>query len=182
MIATRKQFHLFIFCLIVFSQLLAAEKPVIKKEKLQIVFLFGQSNMVGLADARTAWYMTQPQYAPPREMAVKKSRYFNWENFYWSGLLYYKGPEENRGKLAALRAERTASRAKWRQRARGEHGPWQKNAWGPKPGAGRANMYPFLDRKAEEEGIYKRIAEILDGKENQLPVDAAYDEMMLRDQ
>ena len=43
-------------------------------------------------------------------------------------------------------------------------------------------MYPFLDRKAEEEGIYKRIAEILDGEENQLPVDAAYDEMMLRDQ
>ena len=122
MIATRKQFHLFIFCLIVFSQLLAAEKPVIKKEKLQIVFLFGQSNMVGLADARTGWYMTQPQYAPPREMAVKRSRYFNWENFYWSGLLYYKGPQENRGKLAALRAERTASRAKWRQRARGEHG------------------------------------------------------------
>jgi len=75
MIGTRKQFHLFIFCLIVFSQLLAAEKPVIKKEKLQIVFLFGQSNMVGLADARTARYMTQLQYAPPREMAVKKSRY-----------------------------------------------------------------------------------------------------------
>ena len=53
----------------------ADEKSAIKKEKLQIVFLFGQSNMVGLADARTAWYMTQPQYAPPREMAVKKSRY-----------------------------------------------------------------------------------------------------------
>jgi hypothetical protein len=48
MIASRKQFHLFIFGLIVFSQLLAAEKPVIKKEKLQIVFLFGQSDMVGL--------------------------------------------------------------------------------------------------------------------------------------
>ena len=160
----------------------ADEKSAIKKEKLQIVFLFGQSNMVGLADARTAWYLTQSQYAPPREVAVKKSRYFNWENFYWSGLLYYKGPEENREKLAALRAERTASRAKWRQRSRGEHGPWQENSWGPKPGTGRANMYPFLDRKAEEEGIYKRIAEILDGKENQLPVDAAYDEMMLRDQ
>ncbi len=42
-------------------------------------------------------------------------------------------------------------------------------------------MYPFLDQRAEEEGIYQRIAEILDGKENQLPVNAAYDEMIARD-
>ena len=36
----------------------AAEAPI-KKEKLQIVFCFGQSNMVGLADPSNAWYMTQ---------------------------------------------------------------------------------------------------------------------------
>ena len=161
---------------------LAAEKAPIKKEKLQIVFLFGQSNMVGLADARTAWYLTQPQYAPPREVVVKKSRHFTWKNFYWSGMRYYKGPEENKKKLAALRAERTASRAKWRQRVRGVYGPWQEKEWGSKPKGGRPNMYPFLDKKVEEEGIHKRIAEILDGKENQLPVNAAYDEMMARDQ
>ena len=81
---------------VVFASLSSAgEKPAIKKTKLQIVFLFGQSNMVGLADARTAWYLTQPQYIPPREVAVMKSRFFDW-NFYWSGLRYYKGPEENK--------------------------------------------------------------------------------------
>ena len=47
----------------------ADKKPAIKKEKLQIIFLFGQSYMVGLADARTAWYLTQPPYVPPREVA-----------------------------------------------------------------------------------------------------------------
>jgi hypothetical protein len=159
----------------------AAEKAPIKQEKLQIVFLFGQSNMVGLADVRTAWYLTQPQYAPPRELVVKKSPNFDWGNFYWSGMRYYKGPEANKQKLAALRTERTLSRMKWRQRVRGVHGPWNEAEWGPKPKGGRANMYPFLDKKAEEEGIDKRIAEILDGNENQLPVNAAYDEMMARD-
>ena len=160
----------------------AAEKAPIKKEKLQIVFLFGQSNMVGLADARTAWYLTQPQYAPPRELVVQKSRHFDWGNFYWSGMRYYKGPEANKKKLAALRTERTISRMKWRQRVRGVHGPWKEKEWGPKPKGGRPNMYLFLDKKSEEEGIHKGIAAILDGKENQLPVNAAYDEMMARDQ
>jgi len=50
----------------------AAEK--LKKEKLQIIFCFGQSNMVGLAAVPTAWYMTQPQYVPPREATVLESQ------------------------------------------------------------------------------------------------------------
>ena len=36
----------------------AAEQAPLKKEKLQIVFCLGQSNMVGLADVKTAWYLS----------------------------------------------------------------------------------------------------------------------------
>ena len=158
-----------------------AAETRIKKKKLQIVFLMGQSNMVGLADARTAWYLTQPQYIPPREVAVHKSRYFSW-NFYWSGIRYYRGPEENRKKLLELHGEWRASRAKWRQRHRGVFGPWKTEEWGPKPGGGRQNMMPFLDIKAEEEGIYKRMAEILDADHNQFNVNDAYNEVIKRDQ
>ena len=128
----------------------AAKK--IKKEKLQIVLCLGQSNMVGLSDARTAWYLTQPQYIPPRDVTVMKSRFFNW-NFYWNGVNYYEGPHKDEA-MALVQARRD-SRAKWRQRCKGVHGPWLEAEWGPKPAGGRGNMYPFLDGKAEEEGIYK---------------------------
>ena len=37
----------------------AAEEAPLKKEKLQIVFCFGQSNMVGVADVKTAWYLSE---------------------------------------------------------------------------------------------------------------------------
>ena len=155
----------------------ASEKKL-KKEKLQIVLLLGQSNMVGLSDVRTAWYLTQPQYIPPREVAVMKSRFFNW-NFYWSGVNYYEGPKKE--EVMALVQSRRDSRAKWRQRVRGVHGPWNEKEWGAKPGGGRGNMYPFLDGKAEEEGIYKSIAEILDSKDNKFNVNDAYDAMLTRD-
>ncbi len=122
----------------------AAEK--IKKEKLQIVFCFGQSNMVGLAAVPTAWYMTQPQYVPPREATVVKTRYFDW-NFYWTGARYYQGP--NKQELVDLVQARRDSRMKWRQRIRGANGVVWKKEWGEKPKPGRSNAYAFLDQKAE---------------------------------
>lgn len=149
----------------------------LKKEKLQIVFCFGQSNMVGLADVKTAWYLTQPQYIPPKDITTMKSRFFNW-NFYWSGVRYYEGPRKK--EAMDLVQERRDSRALWRQRHRGVHGPW-KEEWGPKPSGGRGNMYPFLDGKAEEEGIYKKIAEILDSEENEFNVNDAYEHLLTRD-
>jgi len=155
----------------------AADKKI-KKEKLQIVFLLGQSNMVGMSDIGTAWYLTQPQYVPPRKATELKTQYFDW-NFYWSGAKYYQGPKK--AELAALVQARRDSRSKWRQRCNGVHGPWKVTEWGSKPKGGRGNMYPFLDGKAESEGIYKRIAEILDSKENQFNVTDAYNEMIDRD-
>jgi hypothetical protein len=152
--------------------------PKLKKEKLQIVFCFGQSNMVGLADVSTAWYMTQPTYIPPREATLLKPRFFNW-NFYWSGIRYYKGPRK--AEAEALVEERRASRIKWRQRLNGVGGiEWNEAAWGKHPGKGRGNVYPFLDKKAEEEGIYKRMAELLDAPDNQFNLNDAYEELITR--
>jgi hypothetical protein len=159
----------------------AAEEAPLKKEKLQIVLCLGQSNMVGLADVKTAWYLTQPQYVPPREACLTKSSYFDW-NFYWSGVRYYEGPRK--AELAALVDEREKSRMKWRQRVNGVNGiQWDEAAWGPKPkpGGGRATMYAFLDEKAEQEGIYKRIADILDSPENTFTVNDAYNELASRE-
>jgi hypothetical protein len=153
-----------------------AQEPI-KKEKLQIVFCFGQSNMVGLGDVNTAWYLTQPQWQPPREAVVKKTRFFEWAHFYWQGARYYNGPR--RDELDALIEERRASRSKWRQRVNGKD--WNEDEWGPKPEPGRSNMYPFLDAKAEKEGIYRRIAEILDAKDNKLPMEKAYDQLGQRE-
>lgn len=158
-----------------------AEEAPIKKEKLQIVFCFGQSNMVGVADVKTAWYLTQPQYVPPREACLTKSRFFDW-NFYWSGVRYYEGPRK--AELDALVDAREKSRMKWRQRAKGVNGiQWDEATWGKKPseGGGRATMYAFLDEKAEQEGIYKRMAEILDSPENKFTVNDAYNELANRE-
>lgn len=159
---------------------IAGETPL-KKEKLQIIFCLGQSNMVGLADMKTAWYLTQPQYVPPREACLAKSRYMDW-NFYWSGVRYYEGPRK--AELDALVDAREKSRMKWRQRVRGANGiQWDEAAWGPKPDAkgGRPVMYAFLDEKAEQEGIYKSISEILDSPENKFTVSDAYNELANRE-
>jgi hypothetical protein len=159
----------------------AEEEAPLKKEQLQIVFCLGQSNMVGLADVKTAWYLTQPQYVPPREASVTKSRFFDW-NFYWSGVRYYQGP--HKAELDSLVEEREKSRMKWRQRVKGVNGiQWDEAAWGPKPNAdgGRAVMYAYLDEKAEQEGIYKRIAEILDSPDNKFTVNDAYNELANRE-
>jgi alpha-galactosidase len=135
--------------------------------------------MVGLAAVPTAWYLTQPPYVPPKEVSLQKTRCFDY-NFYWSGVNYYQGPRK--AELDALWEERKASRMTWRQRINGANGiPWDEPKWGKHPGTGRGNVEPFLDLKAEEEGIYKRIAEILDSKENGFDVNDAYEELVNRD-
>ena len=96
---------------------------------------------------------------------------FNW-NFYWGGVRYYQGPKKQ--ELIDLVQARRDSRGKWRRHIRGT---WPKD----KQPNGRAEMYAILDQKAEEEGIYKRIADILDSKENQFTVNQAYAEVIDRD-
>ncbi|WP_158279809.1 sialate O-acetylesterase [Coraliomargarita sinensis] len=161
--------------------LTANAETKLKKEKLQIVFLMGQSNMVGLADPETAVYLTEPAYVPPKDFVTKKSEFFDWQNLYWQGVRTFKGPQKYKDELDALVEERRMSRMKWRQRVKGQHGPWQE-AWGKKPeGKGRGVMYPYLDAKAAEEGIYERMDAIIGHPDNEFTVEAAYQELIARD-
>ena len=154
----------------------------IKKDKLQIVFCFGQSNMVGMAEVKTAWYLTQPQYVPPKDIALKKSKIFNWGDLYWQGVRTFEGPQEMKDQLKKLVDERGDSRAKWRGRVKSKTEPWNEAEWGPKPKIkNRDDMYAFLDKKAVEEGIYARMAKILDSPENKFPAEKAYEEIANRD-
>ena len=153
-----------------------------QQEKLKCVFLLGQSNMVGLADIDTATYLTEPAYVPPREILTRKSPVYQWNDLYWQGIRNFKGPEKYKKQLEALVAERKESRRKWRQRVGGRRGPWQEE-WGAKPqGKGRKVMYPYLNEKAKEEGIFERMRAIIDSPPNEFPVEAAYAEIIGREQ
>jgi len=162
----------------------APPKAKASKKKLKIVFLLGQSNMVGYSEPRTAWYLTQPMYIPPRESALAKSRYFNEGYFFWQGIKYGYGSEEFNARSKALLAERRASRKRWRAIVYGNtHG--KRDDWlpeyGPMPRTGTKTMYPFLDKKAEEEGIYKRMLEHIESPENKFRPKVAYQELCKRD-
>jgi hypothetical protein len=123
------------------ASLMAADKAE-QKKKLKIVFMMGQSNMVGYSRPGTAWYLTQPAYVPPSEMGEKISRYFNWDH-YWSGVRYAVGSEEYMAKGQELIDERAASRKKWRERIfgnfsraaekAGKKDEWNYKEWGDPP-------------------------------------------------
>lgn len=160
----------------------ADEPKPIKKEKLQIVFLFGQSNMVGLADIKTAQYALEPQYVPPKDFCLRRPEMMEWGTLFWDGLKTFKGPQELKDQLNALYDERSLSRSKWRQRINGVGGvEWNEKEWGKHPGKGRGNVYPFLDQKAVEEGIYKRMADIIASPKNEFPPEVAYQEILDRE-
>jgi hypothetical protein len=164
----------------------AASKAPADKKKLKIVFLMGQSNMVGYSHPRTAWYLTQPMYAPPPKMALAKSRYYDAGYFYWQGVSFAYGSDEFNARGNALLEERRDSRKRWRALVYGNFGRnATRNDWrpeyGPAPKTGTKTMYPFLDKKAEEEGIYKRMVEHIESPENQLHPKVALAQLSKRD-
>jgi len=165
----------------------ASAKAPANRKKLKIVFLLGQSNMVGYSHPLTAWYLTQPMYAPPRNVALAKCRYFDEKYFFWQGVHYARGSEEFNARGKALLEERRASRKRWRQLVYGNFGRNPtRNDWlseyGPAPKTGTKYMYPFLNKKAEAEGIYKRMVEYIESPENKFPPKKAYEEMCKRDE
>lgn len=167
---------------------LNADEKAEKNKKLKIVLLMGQSNMVGYSRPETAWYLTQPMYVPPDKLATYKPRYFDW-GFYWSGVKYaYGDSEQYNAKGKELLEERTASRRLWRQRVYGNFGrnpsrnDWDEKKWGPPVKPGGKTMRPFLHKKAEEEGIYKRMEEYIESPENKFHPKVALAEMAKRDE
>ena len=183
----RAQKILFFF-IITFSCAMTAFSAEKNTKKLKIVFMMGQSNMVGYSNPKTAWYLTQPMYVPPAKTATARSKYFNESYFYWQGVnfAYGKTKEFNeRGKK--LLKERQASRSHWRKLVYGNfsRNP-TRNDWLPEygkpPKTGPRYMYPFLDKKAEEAGIYKRIVEYIESPENLRHPKVALADLGKRDQ
>jgi len=169
------------------SAFLSANDPAPEKKKLKIVFLMGQSNMVGYSHPSTAWYLTQPMYVPPPETATARSQYYSGDSFYWQGLDFATGSEEFVARGKALKDERTASRKHWRRLVYGNFGRNPtRNDWlpeyGPAPKTGTKHMYPFLNKKAEEEGIHKRMVEFIESPENQRHPKVAIAELGMRDE
>lgn len=164
------------------TSLMAAEKAENKK-KLKIVFLMGQSNMVGYSQPQTAWYLTQPVYVPPPKTATVKGENFDWGEFYWSGLRFATGSEEYNARGKVLIEERDELRTLWRSRVYGESTGYQsdwkgwKKEWGPRPGNNgegwRGDMQNFLHKKAREAGLCQRMADYIDSPENELRPDVA---------
>ena len=164
------------------------------KKKLKIVFLMGQSNMVGYSTPATAWYLTQPMYVPPAETATARTENYGDGSFYWQGLDFSEGdtPEFN-AKGKALIEERKASRSLWRQRAYGnfsrkavEEGiyaeKWNHKEWGEPPKTSRKYMVPFLDKKAREEGIYQRMIDHIEDPQNKRHPKVVMAELSKRDE
>ena len=169
------------------SAFLSANDPASDKKKLKIVFLMGQSNMVGYSHPSTAWYLTQPMYVPPPETATARSQYYSGDSFYWQGLDFATGSEEFVARGKALKDERTASRKHWRRLVYGNFGRNPtRNDWlpeyGPAPKTGTKHMYPFLNKKAEEEGIHKRMVEFIESPENHRHPKVAIAELGMRDE
>jgi hypothetical protein len=174
----------------------AADKAPASKKKLKIVFLMGQSNMVGYAAPRTAWYLTQPAYVPPAEVGKKTAKVFNWDH-YWSGVRYASGDsEEYNAKGEALLKERQEIRSLWRSRyysnfsrAAKNGDNWNYKEWGEPPnklerfkGMGmRDFMKVWLHEKAEEAGLYKRMEEYIESSENKFHPSFAIAEISKRD-
>jgi hypothetical protein len=166
---------------------LAAES---EKKPLKIVFMMGQSNMVGYSRPGTAWYLTQPAYMPPAELGSYKPRFFTW-NHYWSGVNYALGSEEYIAKGQELIEERSASRKLWRSRIfgnfsraaveAGKKDEWNYKEWGDPPHVRKIHNREFLDIKAEEEGIYQRIEEYIESPENKFHPKDAIAEIANRD-
>ncbi|MBT3199952.1 MAG: hypothetical protein HN350_08540 [Phycisphaerales bacterium] len=166
-----------------FNTAQGASKPSAGNKKLKIVFLLGQSNMVGYAHPRTAWYLTQPIYTPPAKTATVKSRLYTPSQFYWQGVNFARGDSEEynaRGK--ALLAERKAIIKLWRGRvyanfsraakASGKKNEWNTKEWGPAPvdakGHFRSYMGKYLTGKIAAQGVFKRIEEHIESPENKL--------------
>ncbi|NQT18096.1 MAG: hypothetical protein HQ592_00210 [Planctomycetes bacterium] len=161
----------------------AASKAPVNKKKLRIVFLMGQSNMVGYAHPCTAWYLTQPIYVPPHKTATVKSKLYNPGQFYWQGVSFARGnSEEYNARGKALLAERKEIIKLWRGRvyanfsraakASGKKNEWKTEEWGPAPvdekGHFRSYMGKFLTKKIAEQGVFKRIEEHIESPENKL--------------
>jgi len=160
----------------------AAEKKI-TKQKLQIVFLFGQSEMAGYADVSSAVYMLQKPLVPPREASLNAHKgnlaQINGAYLYWQAMNSYAGPAEKKAQLKSLIEQRDRFRKTFKQHVldeltknngnfRGKHYATRRGFW----------LFNMVDQEADKVGITKKIRAILDAPDNAFNVEKAYDQIL----
>jgi len=151
-------------------------------KRLQIVFMFGQSEMVGHARVASASYMLRKPIVPPRDATLNAHKamlhQINGAYLYWKAMYSYGGPEKKK-ELMALLDERARFKGKFRQHVidelnkndgnfRGKHYARRRGFW----------LFNMCDEEAEKVGITPKIRAILDGPDNEFNVAAAYEQLL----
>lgn len=150
------------------------------KRPLQIVFMVGQSEMVGYAKVSAASYMLQEPLVPPREVTLNAHKAMlhqvNGAYLYWQAMRSYAGPQEKKDRLRALILQRDEFRKKFRQKVLDEVA--QNGSFRGKHYRRSFALFDLVDREAEAVGITPKIRAILDAPDNKFDHVTAYDQLI----
>ena len=151
-----------------------------KNKRLQIVFMFGQSEMVGQTRVSAASYMLQKPLVPPRDVTINAHQamlhQINGAYLYWQAMNSYAGPEAKKKRLKALIQERNDFKATFRQHVLEEQA--KKGSFRGKKYRRGFALFNLIDTEAERVGITPKIRAILDAPDNKFNVTAAYDQLI----
>lgn len=165
----------------------AAAGEKIKTDKLQIVFMLGQSEMVGKAELSSAGYMLRKPVVPPRDVTLNAHKAMlhqpNSAYLYWNAMHSYGGPAAKKEELEKLLAERNAFKAKFKQHVLDEleknDGIFRGKKYAKRRGGyGGFWLFNMGDTECEKVGLTPKIRAILEAPDNKFNVEAAYDQLM----
>jgi hypothetical protein len=171
-------FILALFLCLNFSYADTAAKKT--KKRLQIVFMFGQSEMVGQAKVSGAFYMLQPPAVPPRDITLNAHKglihQINAAYLYWRAMEAYDGPADKKKKLLQLTVERSKFRPQFKKQVL-DSMKKDGNFRGKKYQRG-FGLFNLVDLEAEAVGITPKMRAIFDAKDNKFSLENAYDQII----
>ena len=151
-----------------------------KKKRLQIVFMFGQAEMVGQAKVPAASYMLRKPLVPPRDVTLGAHKgmlhQINGAYLYWKAMNSYAGPEEKKQQLKALIEQRNRFRVEFRQKVLDEMA--KNGSFRGKQYRRSFALFNLVDMEAEAVGITGKIRAILDAPDNKFNLVNAYDQII----
>jgi len=164
----------------------AGEKTV-NSEKLQIVFLLGQGEMVGRGDVASMGYMLREPLVPPREATLDAHKAMlhqpNGAYLYWQAMNSYGGPAEKKQELKRLLKERAEFKAAFKQQVIAEleanDGVFRGKTYSKRRGVYRGFwLFNLCDEECEKKGLTPKIRAILEAPDNTFNVGAAYEQLL----
>jgi len=165
----------------------AAGEKTVNKEKLQIVFLLGQGEMVGRGNVASVGYMLQKPLVPPREATLDAHKAMlhqpNGAYLYWQAMNSYGGPAEKKQELKRLLKERAEFKAAFKQQVIDEleanDGVFRGKTYSKRRGVYRGFwLFNLCDEECEKKGLTPKIRAILEAPDNTFNVEAAYEQLL----